>query len=150
MFIMAILVGLAVSVGQYVINQAAVKETRATQRIVHVAIDTYYEVEGEVPIVRDGNRILNKAPCYRFLALLVKYDRVRKKLASLKPETFGPQGQSGSSGQGEEDEDRSIYDGWDNPMEYQYSGGLGGRPVLISGGPDGNLTTSKDNIRSDE
>lgn len=42
----------------------------------------------------------------------------------------------------------TIHDGYGQPMRYEQKGGLGGRPVLISAGPDEKFNTD-DDIRSD-
>jgi len=42
----------------------------------------------------------------------------------------------------------TIKDAWGKQMDYKADGGLGGKPVLISPGPDGDMNT-EDDIRSD-
>ena len=43
----------------------------------------------------------------------------------------------------------TIFDGYDNELYYDEDGGFGSKLVVISPGPDGEIDTHEDNIRSD-
>jgi type II secretory pathway pseudopilin PulG len=132
MFILAILIALAVGVGQWVFSDAARKATLSTQEVLFSAIETFHDIEGEWP---EGEGDENSA--HRLWEQLVdEHDRTREIVEALDRESF--------------DRDNEVFlDGYGNPIRYDDSGGIAGRPVLISAGPDGDFSTSEDNIRSD-
>ena len=146
-FIIAILVTLAVGIGKYVYDEAGRKQTQATQAIVMQAIDVFYELTGDYPddtAAGGGGDNSTEALVYRlrgeeFLATEAALKdrvqkRVRDKLLELPEDALV---------------NNTIRDGFEEPMRYEAAGGLGGRPVLISKGPDGVLG-NEDDIRSDE
>lgn len=145
MLILGILVTLAVSVGQYRINQVGGEETRGIQQMILMALEAYYELHKEYPPDAGGGEDSSA----KLLGALTHDKAVKEKLLYLKPEIFGEEG---------------INDGWEKPMRYSATRGLGKQPVLESSGPDGDfgnrhigaspqgvdgLKRMEDNVRSD-
>lgn len=120
LFIVGILVALAVNVGSRVINEANRKETITIQKIVMRAVEKYRDDKDEYP--GDPSVLFTHAPAAKILMNLPK----------------------GALQNGE------IYDAYDRKMRYEPTGGMGGVPVWISDGQDGDPNTDEDNIRSDE
>ena len=128
--IIAILTGLVMGISTYVQNEGARKETESTQAVVMQAIQVYYDISfpNNYPLETEWLRILAENPeaCEYLLCLPSDTYRV------LQPPN--PQ---------------ELHDGWGRAMNYRRSSGFGGRPVIVSAGPDGKINTEKDNIRSD-
>ena len=123
MLILAILVGLVVGVTRHVTARANYERTIVTMQIVNEAIDAYRDDPGTTG---DPGT----------LADLTSNVAAKKVLANLDSETWN----QGST----------INDAYGNALIYEKTGGLGGCPVVISGGPDGDTNTEDDNIRSDK
>ncbi len=155
-FIIGIMVVLVVGVGRYVYDEAARRETESTQAAVMTAIEEYYKIQGyypdDTPIpadppdipadIREGMQALVGRLQARDLD---EDDLVEKPIKEAIQEACGPiilqlprDAYTGPT----------INDGFGNEMRYEPAGGLGGRPVLISTGPDGNFG-NEDDIRSD-
>ena len=151
-FIIGILVTLVIGVSNYVFEEASRKETQATQTIVMQAIEAYRDVMGNYP--PDNNTTDPNYTSYSYtdatclmphLTALncytgTKQTKIRKatgpimlKLSAEAMKTTDPD---------------KLFDGFGKAMRYEQDGGLGGRPVLISDGDDGDPTTA-DDIRSD-
>ena len=142
--VLAILIGLAVSVGKYVTDKARIDETRATQTLVMTAVEMYHDVRRIYP----QNRPADTTSKLRNANLLDQLKSDKGSLAKLNALPSDAVDTANSW----------ILDGFGRPFDYSPDGGLGGRPVLISPGPDGKLSTDaggkpeydKDNIRSDQ
>jgi len=129
MLILAILVGLVVGVTRYAMARADRIRTIAVMDVVLDAIQAYYDDTKEYPAS---------------LLSLVTNEAAKKLLVNLDSETFVKDDPATN-----ENESASIKDAYGNGIDYDEGGGLGGCPVLISAGPDGNFG-NKDDIRSDK
>ncbi len=146
MFVMAVLVALVVGVGTHVIEEGRKTETRDRQNRMLAAIDAYYKVMGKVPPhAGDPNDSLTE---------LVDHLRGREEGdEKLKRDIY----KETNAYLGASDGELSL-DAFNKPMRYYSDRGVGGRPLIISAGPDGEFgdgTTNRerqrreDNIRSD-
>lgn len=170
MFILSVLVGLVVGVSWYVIEEGRKKETLSSQKKLMAAIDAYRKVMGKVPDKAEG--------------LLYEPDNTN----TSTPYKYNPDAQMQrlivclTTGKGDGavlDVNSQIYkathpflgesstgvttDAYGKSMLYLCEGGVGGKPVIVSAGPDGifgyeaayktnpNMQKQyqKDNIRSD-
>lgn len=113
--ILAILIGLAAGVTQFVMNELDKRRTGAILSILMSAVDRYRELESDYPDsledLKDNSESLT----------------ILKDL----PE--------GSYGGGDE-----FLDSFGRELRYLKSGGLGGKPVVQSRGPDGAFDTDDD------
>ena len=146
-FIIGILVTLVIGVSNYIFEEASRKETQATQAVIMQAIEAFEEVMGVCPPDNDPNY----TPTTCLLPYLTAHDaiyggntglqsRIRKATSKILLKL--PAGAMKAGG-------NQLYDGFGNPMRYEETAGLGGRPVLISDGPDNDLANTADDIRSD-
>lgn len=129
MFIMAIIVALVVAVGKYVMERMAIDQTRGVMQVTHEAIVAYYDEYEEYPDAGNTKKLLEE---------LKKCDKSWDLVTKLGQDYFrGP--------------DEHLYDGFGERIKYDKDGGLGKRPVLISGGPDRRIggEHKEDDIRSD-
>jgi len=165
MFILSVLVGLVVGVSWYVIEEGRKKETLGSQKRLMAAIDAFRKVEGHVPgaIAAEG----------------VSYEPDSSAADKWDPDKLMPRlifVLSTGSPTGTVDVNLPLYratrpfldgvsttDAYGKSMLYLKDGGVGGKPVIVSAGPDGvfgyekayktNPTQQKqyqkDNIRSD-
>ena len=175
-FILSILVTLVVGVGNYVYDEAGRKQTQTTMTILRNTIDAFYEEFERYPrdmlssgyVASDSANILLR---YLTGALTPASDPfpqdahaylvsgagtipdlanrirnvTREKVLNLSKDAYAA-GDPNTN---------TFNDGFGNPIRYEQAGGLGGRPVLISAGPDEDFgaadpTKAEDNIRSDE
>ena len=152
-FVLGILVALVGGVARYVFREASRKETQATQTIVMTAIERYQEIAGDYP----GDDPRNDDEDDRITAT--------ELLKRLKGE--GNDALTTSLSEAQKDQVKrasrdillkldskamtgtTILDGFGNEMHYDPDAGLAGRPLLTSAGPDGDIHTKDDNIRSD-
>jgi prepilin-type N-terminal cleavage/methylation domain-containing protein len=177
-FIIVVLLGIIVGVSRYVSEETARKQTEATQRQVMVLVDNFQEAFGKPPADTDppGGTYDEDASIRALMTWLQPWDNMKREFrltaqdyAYLYPgapadatrlKQLGTKIQSVTS-QGLQQLTKSAYnpdvlqgaplelrDGWDNAMRYERAGGMGGRPVLISAGPDEEFET-EDDIRSD-
>jgi len=149
-FIIGILVALVVGVGKYVYDEAARKETRTTLTVVSAAIEQYKELTGDYPLEAE---ILPDCPANSSRILLhwltgndtvpalpagipekVKKACFEGHILTLSKDAF-------SGGQ-------TINDAFGRELLYYRAGGFGGKPVVVSRGPDG-VENNEDDIRSD-
>ena len=150
MFIIAILITLVVGVAGYVYEEAARKETQATQNLVMIAVKAFKQATGESP--KDENDFSPPpVPREQLLLYQLKGDhlgtntRDQEMKARIKKATgdtlleIPPDVMDGTV----------VRDGFGNAMIYLRQGGLGSRPVVISAGPDEQFD-NEDDIRSDE
>lgn len=161
MFVMSVLVALVVGVGRYVIEQGRKQETINNQDRLIGGIDAFHKVVGQYP-EDDPNG-------YGLITILVRQldgDFSRVKPPGIKTSSALTNEIRDSTkvfvGLGTDDTGvaAAAYtkDAWGNEMVYYNEGGLGGKPVIISAGPDGDFgfgvskldkEKRKDNIRSD-
>ena len=166
MFVMSVLVALVVGVGSYVVEQERKKETINTQDRWMSAIEAYRNVTQKYPptdpnILPSGAN--EKDNTYRGSMSgkhgLVQYltgamdGSLSAKIYAATKAYLGEGSTSTSATLG-------VLDAYGNPMRYYKDRGLGGKPLMLSAGPDGYFgktnTTSDadkkqatDNIRSD-
>ncbi len=122
-FIIGILVSLTVAVGFWLTRQVPEEATRANQKIVMAAVNSYYEVHEAYPTDSKWMEQLQLEP------------NAREKIQQLPEDAWVPGTQN-------------VKDGWGKSMRYRRNEGLGNRPVVISAGPDGEFSNA-DDIRSD-
>ena len=187
-FILSILVTLVVGVGNYVYDEAGRKQTQATMAVLANTIDAFHEEFDKYPsdhLSLDDDVELcwyltghitvdsadpNSQGAYAWLVggspsnqqIIDLNNRItnvtRERLVKLSKDAYA----SGASST------NAFRDGFGNPIRYNDDAGLGGRPVLISAGPDGlfgwddpddsggfltpnpDPTKQEDNVRSDE
>ncbi len=125
MFILSVLVGLIVGVSWYVIEQGRKQETLSNQKRLMAAIDAYRKVTGSVPNVvykpdltsaSDPNQVMTS-----LLALLSTGSPNGPIYRATRPFTDGV----------------PTIDAYGKSMLYLYDWGVGGKPVIVSAGPDG-------------
>ena len=145
LMILTILVALAVNVGERIIDDAKRQETMSTQRVVMEALKAYYDTAKVYP----NNDTDGSDDCSEVMGLLSgdKNAGVLVKSLPIKAHSGG-----GSA----------LIDGYLMEMRYRKAKGLGGGPLLISAGKDGDFgfdafadpgggdeDKKADNIRSD-
>lgn len=162
-FILGILVTLVVSISGYILDKANRDQTLANQKVILTAIGAFHDIMGNYPLDTDaalysqvpdpptgltteqltgwvllqylnGTRALYPPIESDMVAMRIR-DATGKCLLNLPADAFG------------EDFD-GFRDAYGQYMEYSSAGGLGGRPAIISAGPDGQFRTT-DDIRSD-
>ncbi len=141
MFVLSILVALVVGVGSYVIEQARITETVETQLTLLAAVDAYRRVTGDFP---EPNQTVEEGSIEGLLTILQASGDASALGEEIRKQTL-PFLQSGGSLQ---------VDAFGNPMHYYPRRGIGGKPLVISAGPDGDFgemdeSKQRDNIRSD-
>jgi type II secretory pathway pseudopilin PulG len=160
MFVMSVLVALVVSVGSYVIEQERKKETINTQDRWLAALEAYRNVTRKYPPT-DPNILPGGAQEKDYTyhgSMTGKHGLMQYLLGSMDP-TLTPkilaatkaylgEGSSGTMAT------LGVNDAYGNPMRYYMDKGLGGKPLILSAGPDGdfgvtNQNKRTDNIRSD-
>jgi len=143
MFVLSVLVALVVGVGSHVIEQARITETVQTQTTLLSAIDAYRRVTGHYPD-EDPNA---EGSIQRLMEVLqaagdhsARGEEIRKQVT--------PYLQAGAGS--------LQVDAFGNTMLYFAKRGIGGKPLILSAGPDGDfghnppdVTKQRDNIRSD-
>ena len=159
MLIMTVLVLLVVGVSRYVQVKAAGSETDAYQAIIKQAFQAYYEDEKAYPtelktfkprangwaladwkVLCRGDNLFDQLKGNERSESMLRTlpTAALGKVTGLEPSTSGPS-------------TRIFFaDGFKSKMDYDEDGGIGGVPVILSGGPDKNFATTEDNIRSDE
>jgi len=115
------------------------EETRATQMILVAAIQEHMARLEHYP-PSDANTVVGRSG--QLADALHSDTHVVYVLGTL------PKGALQGRGNGQPG---AFYDAFGNPMDYQSKGGIGGGPVVISGGPDGRIggAFEDDDIRSD-
>ena len=172
MFILSVLLALVVGVSWYVVEEGRKKETVVRQKNLLAAIDAFRKVTGRVPgeITTDGiffdpdSSVTYKYNAGELMTRLLNvlttgsYSNANPDINSALYKATSPfLGQASGT---------MITDAYGNSMLYIKDGGVGGKPVIISAGPDGkfgyggktdgsttnapvNKQQQKDNIRSD-
>ena len=138
LFIFGIVVSLVVGVSQYVRDRASRGETSSTQALVMQAVQAFYEENGAYPLdsIDDPSTTNVNEGGVSLLTALTDCEKSVEILRNLSSASLPSGGDA-------------ALDAYGRPMNYLQSGGLGGKPVLISAGPDGDMDTSEDNVRSD-
>lgn len=134
MFVMMVLVALAVGVSKYVMDRSAREQTIATQSILMAAIRACGDIPPDATSMSGLWSPLSKVP-----KALQHLERLDSTVVNRSNNVF------------------TVLDGYGNKMVYSPTGGLGGGPVIVSGGLDGvigdSIGTSEneaaDDIRSD-
>jgi prepilin-type N-terminal cleavage/methylation domain-containing protein len=158
MFVMSVLVALVVGVGSYVVELERKKETVATQERWLAALEAYRNVTQKYPdtnttILPGGtNEKINTYPgsMSDLVAALqgAKDPSMTAKIYQATKAYVG-EGSTGST-----TVPLSMNDAYGTPMRYYKDKGVGGKPLILSAGPDADfgVTNDKkrtDNIRSD-
>jgi prepilin-type N-terminal cleavage/methylation domain-containing protein len=163
MFILSVLVGLVVGVSWYVIEEGRKKETLSGQKRLMAAIDAYRKVTGSVPNVVYKPDLMSSADPNQVMSLLLTCLRTGSPTGIL--DVNSPLYRATLPFLGDESHPpiTPITDAYGKSMLYLYDGGVGGKPVIVSAGPDGlfgyekayktyptqQKKYQKDNIRSD-
>ena len=134
MFVMMVLVALAVGVSKYVMDRSARDQTIATQSILMAAIRACGDTPPDAASMKELWSPLSEVPKAR--QLLEKLDST---VVNRSNNIF------------------TVLDGYGNKMDYYPTAGLGGGPVVVSGGSDGIIgdkigtpeNEAADDIRSD-
>jgi prepilin-type N-terminal cleavage/methylation domain-containing protein len=156
MFILSVLVALVVGVSWYVIQQARKAETISNQTRLMAAVEAYRKTTGKLPYDKqpydadynpNGPRDYHMEPEKHMKRLLLVLTGQIPKNPAAEKATKAWLG------------DTSTNDAYGKSMVYFSDKGVGGKPVVISAGPDGvfgyekNLADpqryKEDNIRSD-
>lgn len=142
--ILVIVVSLVVGVSRYVTEQSARTQTQDSQAMIITAIDAYFDVEKtypeEDPEAAGGDGATEREQrSHNLFDALSEVQPSREVIAGLPEDATGNGPETG----------RTVFlDGWDNAIDYDADGGVGGTPELISPGPDGDYATEEDNIVS--
>ncbi len=145
MGILAILVAIIAGVAGYVMRSANAKDTAATQAILMDAIQTWHD--------KDTNTPKRYPPTDPSGVALIKC--LLGNYGAGWPDATSPSVRAAKEVLQKLSKDAYPYytdpvrDAWGVAMQYSETGGLGGRPVIISAGADGKFGT-EDDIRSDE
>ena len=141
MLVLSILVALVAPVGSYVIEQARISETITTQQTLVTALDAYRKATGDFPPL-DAN---SEGDIEGLLQVLQAYGASGEAAEEIRQETMPYLGaQPGLL----------KSDAWGNEMRYYARRGIGGKPLILSAGPDGDFgdfdrSRQRDNVRSD-
>ena len=159
--IIAMLTTLTIGMSKYLSTRSGVQKTQGIQIVFMHALDAFIEEGGE-----EENSDLFTPPSPVWLSLTTPFksndpddpnyhkpDYVGiKKILELLMSTPAAVEKLRSLPEGAlkgDAADKVIIDGFDQGMAYDHNGGLGGRPVLISAGPDRKFRTD-DDIHSDK
>jgi prepilin-type N-terminal cleavage/methylation domain-containing protein len=155
MLILTVLAAMVVALGHYTAQKQHRELTRTQQQIIMEALQQYVAVYGTAPDVPmsppypisrlDG---MSNEEYYIYARINMLYEALKgvpscENILQELPE--------GSETQGSLEDPGAFVDAYGNYMDYQPTGGMGGAPVLISGGPDGYIggEHEADDIRSD-
>ena len=131
--ILAILIALVVGVGEHIMDESRRKLTITTQEVVMQAVQAYYKsMTFYPPEEGDGTD-----DCSELMTNLEDDRDAAVLLQGLDDDAY-----SGTAGD-------PLNDAYDREMRYRDDEGLGGLPVIISSGKDGDFDETDDNIRSD-
>lgn len=169
MFILSVLVGLVVGVSWYVIEMGRKKETLSRQKNLIGAIEGFRKVTGHVPGDLPAEQISyepDSSVPYKYypdkiMGNLINVLRTGSYTTNDNPDTTSAIYKATNPFLGESGLANTT-DSWGNSMLYLKDGGVGGKPVIVSAGPDGkfgyggkletggvNKQYQKDNVRSD-
>ena len=170
LFILGILAAIVVSIAGYVMNSASRHETAAIQKTLFEAVQAYRDANvpkgyppdhyGSEPNASISGRVLVN---YLTGQLDTNQDGTQDPSSVVQPATVEAATKALLTLPKEAWDgnwNSAVKDGWRVAMRYEAAGGLGGRPVIISAGPDGRFgkddpgqdddAKEEDNIRSDE
>jgi type II secretory pathway pseudopilin PulG len=125
--VLMILIGLVVGVGKYIYDDSLRKQTVTTMDVLNNALQAFYAANSNT---YPGSAVSGAGV---ITALNAGGADVQARLNDLPKDAV---------------KDGVLVDGFGRAISYDPTGGLGGRPVFISGGPDGTNGTP-DDIRSD-
>ncbi len=154
MLILTVLAAMVVGLGHYVAQKQSRELTKTQQRIIMAATQEYFNVYNTSPEVSangpytwslddlsaDENAVYGRInTLYGKLADVASCQKILLELPA------------GSVTRGHTSHPGGFVDAYGKYMDYQPSGGMGGAPVLISGGPDGYIggEHEADDIRSE-
>ena len=127
--IIALLVAIGVGVGMKVSGQGKIKATKANMLLIMNAIETFHDENDAYPGAESS------PPSSQDLyTQLTANDSAKAKLSALPADAIAEFGPSGS-------EYNAFADKYGNEISYSNNAGLGGTPVLISAGSDGEFGT---------
>jgi prepilin-type N-terminal cleavage/methylation domain-containing protein len=154
MLILTVLAAMVVGLGHYVAQKQSRDLTKTQQRIIMTAAQEYFSTYNTMPEVSANGPYAcslqdlsaeENAIYGRINELYAKLDTVAacQKILQELP--------AGSITRGHLSHPGAFVDAYGKYMDYQPSGGMGGAPVLISGGPDGYIggDYEADDIRSE-
>jgi prepilin-type N-terminal cleavage/methylation domain-containing protein len=132
--ILGLIMSLGLSVGRKMLTGADRRKTIGTMAIVMGAIDVYYQQCGAYPPQQEdasGNAPVYGTNQYDYsdvlLEALKSCPASQKALSDLDQQAMNEGAYCGPA----------FIDGFNQPILYTATGGLGGRPRLLSAGPDG-------------
>lgn len=147
MVVLAILVSLVVGISSYVTGRANREATVMTQSVLMMAIEEYRDITGSPPSVaydEDDPPIHRSKILFELLTDEATNPQLKKVVEIVRRLP------AKAIAEDTEDSNRRYFaDGWGRPMDYRTNQGIGGVPVLISAGPDGDHDEKADNVRSD-
>jgi prepilin-type N-terminal cleavage/methylation domain-containing protein len=171
MFILSVLVGLVVGVSWYVIEEGRKKETLSSQKKLMAAIDAYRKVTGHVPGTTEGvsyepdSSSQDKWDPARVMGRLLICLTTGEGDGTVAVDFNSPLYKATLPFLGDASHPpiTPTTDAYGKPMLYLNDKGVGGKPVIVSAGPDGKFgyekeyklypdrqkQYQKDNIRSD-
>ena len=153
MFVMGVLVALVVGVGSYVIESGRKTETIQKQQLLISAIRAYYKITQTYPIDRDPNYPNDPNRSIDGLIWCLAGNMVQAATAEERDRIKREISQATAPFLSAINGDPKL-DAFDKPMRFYRYPGLGGKPLILSGGPDEdfgdrNADKRQDNIRSD-
>jgi prepilin-type N-terminal cleavage/methylation domain-containing protein len=152
--ILAILVALISGAASYVFRESSESETRASMGVIMLAVDAYYDIYEADPSINKANPAMPNAypPKGDLWVSYLVGDKAAIAYKSRIKSATGPILLKLNNSAFRQDDGGTwrVYDGFDKPMEFDPSGGIGGRPVIISAGADNDFSTKSDNLYSDD
>ncbi len=133
--ILLILIGAVVGFGKHLKRQAQESLCECTIGVLIAAIEQYHDWHGAFP---------DPAKYSALSSIENLYDQLYSQPKSCALCERIPKSQMGDT---DGDGEFEFLDPWGEPLDYQYVPGMT-FPVVESGGPDGDLTTTADNISS--
>ncbi len=161
LFILGLLAAIVAGVSGYVMRSAGRRETASIQKVLLDAVQAYHDAgnpKGYPPDRYDPNTYdPNDSGRALINYLTGKIDETNNGSFDPTPLWEGRQAKAAIEVLGRLPENAwdggwnsPVTDSWGRPMQYEADGGLGGSPVVISAGADGDFAKDDDNIRSDE
>jgi prepilin-type N-terminal cleavage/methylation domain-containing protein len=151
--ILGLIMSLGLSVGSKMLTRADRRKTIGTMAVVMAAIDAYYEQcgaypmqsnrvemdsEGEIREDNNGNIVMVASPPPAYGANQYDYSDFLLKMLKRCPASVKALSALGAESMNEGAYcGPSFVDGFNMPLLYSPTGGLGGAPKLLSAGPDG-------------
>jgi prepilin-type N-terminal cleavage/methylation domain-containing protein len=117
MLILTVLMTLVVGGSKLIFAYVYTEQTKSNMKIIMSAISEYQQSVGTVPAS---------------LSDLKSNPAAREQIEKLGEDVW---------------DGTDFFDAWGKEIIYSATGGLAGAPGLTSGGPDGDTSTSEDNVR---